>query len=120
MNFRAFNNYMSVVMNAIDAQYNYHEKTAEISFTNNGKWALHSLERIFKDKDQNIRRWLHGKPCVFKSDRTGERMQIKIGSDREALYYFLIFCKKIADKQEISEDFRDFVALLITRSCVED
>ena len=120
MNFRIFNNYMNAVVNAIDAQHNHLDGQAEITFTNNGKWALRSLERIFKDKEKNIRRWLNGKPCVFTSDRTGQRIEIIIGPDREALYYFLIFCKKITEKEVISEDLRNYVAFLISRSTVRD
>ena len=120
MNFRIFNNYMNAVVNAIDAQHNHLDGQAEITFTNNGKWALHKLEKIFKDKEQNIRRWLNGKSCVFTSDRTGQRIEIIIGPDREALYYFLIFCKKITEKEVISEDLRNYVTLLITRSTVWD
>ena len=120
MNFRAFNNYMNAVMNAIDAQHNHLDEQAETTFTNNGKWALHKLEKIFKDKEQNIRRWLNGKSCVFTSDRTGQRIEIIIGPDREALYYFLIFCKKITEKEVISEDLRNYVAFLISRSTVRD
>ena len=52
MNFRIFNNYMNAVINAIDAQHNHLDEQAETTFTNNGKWALHKLEKIFKDKDQ--------------------------------------------------------------------
>ncbi len=120
MNFRIFNNYMNTVVNAIDAQHNHLDGQAEITFTNNGKWALHKLEKIFKDKEQNIRRWLNGKSCVFTSDRTGQRIEIIIGPDREALYYFLIFCKKITEKEVISEDLRNYVAFLISRSTVRD
>ena len=120
MNYRAFNNYINEVMNAIDSQHNRLDGKAGTNFFNNGKWALRSLERIFKDKEKNIRRWLNGKPCVFTSDRTGQRIEIIIGPDREALYYFLIFCKKIAEKEVISEDLRNYVTLLITRSTVRD
>lgn len=120
MNFRAFNNYMNAVMNAIDAQHNHLDKQAEITFTNNGKWALHKLEKIFKDKEQNIRRWLNSKPCIFTSDKTGKKVEISIGNDREALYYFLVFCYRINNKQEISEELRDYLAIVITRSCVAD
>ena len=120
MNFRAFNNYMNVVVNAIDAQHNHLDEQAEITFTNNGKWALHKLEKSFKDKDQNIRRWLNGKPCVFTSDITGERMKIRIGNDSEALFYFLMFCCRINNKQTIGEEFRNYLAIAITRSCAAD
>ena len=55
MNFRFFNNYMNAVVNAIDAQHNHLDGQAEITFTNNGKWALHKLEKFFKDKDQDYK-----------------------------------------------------------------
>ena len=55
MNYRAFNNYINEVMNAIDSQHNRLDCKAGITFFNNGKWALRSLERLFKDKERNIR-----------------------------------------------------------------
>lgn len=106
MNIQKFDNFMNVIENAIDAGSNQHD----------GKWALHHLESVFEDKEHNIRRWLNEKPCVYVSDRTEERIEIDIGNEREALYYFLIFCKKIANNQEISEDFRDYLAFIISRS----
>jgi hypothetical protein len=111
---------MNAVINAIDAQHNHLDEPAEITFTNNGKWALHKLEKIFKDKDQNIRRFLNGKPCVFQSDKTGNLVDIEIGRDREALYLFLVFCKRIEERKEITEDFRDHLAIVIARSCTAD
>ena len=117
MNYRAFNNYLNTVLNAIDAQDNHHETNAEKVFEINGRWALTRLEHLVHDHDQNIRRWLNGRPCVFTSDRTGSKVEILIGRDREALYYFLVFCKRIAEQKEISEDFRDYLGVVITRSC---
>ena len=116
MNFRVFNNYMNAVMNAIDAQHNHLDEQAEITFTNNGKWVLHKLEKIFKDKDQNIRRWLNGKPCVYTSDKTGKKIEVCIGDDREAIFYFLVFCYRINSKQQVSEDLRDYLLYLVLKS----
>ncbi len=87
MNYRAFCNYMSTIQNAIDAEHNHHPGNSEITFRNNGKWALRLLEKIYADKDRNLRRWLNGKPCRFTSDITGRMVEITIGNDLEALYY---------------------------------
>lgn len=120
MNYKAFNNYLNTVLNAIYAQDEHLEKKDEQTFTEHGRWALNRLETIFCDKKQNLRRWLNGKPCVFTSDRTGEKIEINIGRDREALYYFLVFCYRMNTKREIDADFRDYLALAITRSCTAD
>lgn len=116
MNYRAFCNYMSTIQNAIDAEHNHHPGNSEITFQNNGKWALRLLEKVYVDKDQNIRRWLNGKPCRFTSDITGRMVEVTIGNDWETLYYFLTFCKKLCTKQEISDEFREYLAYLTARS----
>lgn len=116
MNYRAFCNYMITIQNAIDAEHNHHPKKSEITFQNNGKWALRFLEKVYVDKDQNLRRWLNGKPCRFTSDITGMMVEITIGNDWETLYYFLTFCKKLGTKQEISDEFREYLAYLTARS----
>ena len=120
MNYRAFNNYINEVMNAIDSQHNRLDGKAGTNFFNNGKWALRSLERIFKDKEKNIRRWLNGKPCIIQSDRAGNKAELSIGQDMEALYYVLVLCKRIANGKEISAEFREFFSSIIRRSCTAD
>lgn len=120
MNYKAFNNYLNTVLNAIYAQDEHLDEKDEQTFTEHGRWALNRLETIFCDKKQNLRRWLNGKPCVFTIDRTGEKIEINVGRDREALYYFLVFCYRMNTKQEIDADFRDYLALVITRSCTAD
>lgn len=120
MNYKAFNNYLNTVLNAIYAQDEHLEKKDEQTFTEYGKWALNRLETIFCDKKQNLRRWLNGKSCAFISDRTGEKIEIDVWRDREALYYFLVFCYRMNTKQEIDADFREYLALVITRSCTAD
>ena len=117
MNIRSFNNYMNAIENSIDAQHNHLEDAEQCAFEKIGNWALEKLEKIFNDTDQNIRRWLNAKPCIFKSWRTGERIEVKIGNDREALFYFLIFANRVKMGIDIGDDFRNNLALLITRSC---
>lgn len=119
MSCRAFHNYMNTIVNTIDTADNDHNEATKTTFNKQGRLALHRLEKLLTDRDHNIRRWMNGKPGVFVSDRTGRKIEIELGTDREALYYFLIFCKKINEHQEVSEDLRDYVSLLITRSCTD-
>ena len=120
MNIKVFNNYINTIMNAINSEKNgLDEETSKI-FNQHGRWALHRLEKLMIDKDQNIRRWLTGKLCVFTSDKTDKRIEVNIGGDREALYYFLIFCKKLNTNQEIDESFRDYLSVVISRSCLAE
>ena len=120
MNYRVFCNYMNTIMNAIDAQDNHHETNAEKVFEIHGRWALARLEQLFHDHDQNIRRWLNGKPCVIQNDQAGNKVELSIGQDMEALYYVLVLCKRIANGKEISAEFREFFSLIIRRSCTAD
>jgi len=98
MKYKVFNNYLNEIINGSDV--------------------VALLETHFKDKHHNLRRWLNGKPCVFTSDRTGKLIDINVGRDREALYLFLMFCKKIEEHKEITDDFRDYLAIVIARSCI--
>ena len=50
MNYKAFNNYLNTVLNAIYAQDEHLEKKDEQTFTEHGRWALNRLETIFCDK----------------------------------------------------------------------
>jgi len=43
-------------------------------------------------------------------------VEITIGNDLEALYYFMEFCKRLNSKQEISDEFREYLAYLTARS----
>lgn len=117
MTIREFTNYMTAIINGIDSGDNHHRENDDKVFNQHGRWALNRLERICCDRRQNIRRWLNGKNCVFISDKTGKQVDIDIGRDIEALYYFLAFCQRINKGIEIDEDFRDYLATVITRSC---
>ena len=116
---RAFNNYMNAVQNGIDAQFNYLDKKTGKRFLKDGGWALKRLEEIFSDRNSNIRRWLNSKPCRYLSPITGETIEVRIGNDRDAIYYFLIFVKKTQAGETIDEDFMTYLAYIITRSNVK-
>lgn len=70
----------------------------------------------FADNNDNIKKWLENKPCVFIHPNTLRRIECKIGNDYEALYYFLMFCKKINHHKRVSEDYVEYLAFLISRS----
>ena len=116
MRLSAFNNYMNTILNALDANCNEHPEAVLETFNNQGKWALHTLERAFADKDQNIRHWLNGESCIVTLPGSRVKLESVIGDDREALFYFLLFCKKVNANEEIDEDFAEEVERLIRRS----
>ena len=82
---KQFNNYMTAIFNGIDAGDNHHSENDNLVFNQHGRWALKKLETL-DDKDCNLRRWLNGKPCRFTSDKTGEKIEINIGKDYEAMF----------------------------------
>jgi hypothetical protein len=43
-------------------------------------------------------------------------MEIEIGEDFDAIFYFLEFCCKQNNRERIDDDFCDYLALLITKS----
>lgn len=72
--------------------------------------------REFDDRNRNLKRWLLGSPCVYKHPVTGNIIDVEIGKDIEALYYFLLLCYKINNEEPVSNDFSDYLALVISRS----
>ena len=119
MNYKKFCNYLTAIINAENARENQHDEEARATFEQNRIWALNRLKDIFNDEDGNLERWLNGECCVFRPSKEAELKSINIGNDIEALYNFLCFCYKLNTNQRISEDFRDYLALLIARSCSE-
>lgn len=120
MNYKLFCNYLDAIRNGVNAIDNGATSRDKSGFERHARWSLESLERVFDDRNKNIRRFLEKKPGIFKSDRTGEMIEIPLGKDTEALYGFLLFCKRINNGCEIDEDFRDYLALLITKSNSEE
>lgn len=117
INEKQFNNYLNVVINAIDAEERHHDEATEKIFTDHGRWALHSLENKCSDKErQNVRRWLNGKPCVYVEPDTCKEVAILIGYDCEALYRFLVYCDKLDHGELVDEVFIDFLTDLIRMS----
>lgn len=74
------------------------------------------LVREFYDRDRNLKRWLLGKTCIYYHTGTKQWITVEIGKDVEAIYYFLLFCKKMNNYEHISDEFSDYLALVISRS----
>ena len=68
------------------------------------------------DKEKNFKRWFAGKECTFVHPYTGNRIEIRIGRDIEAIYYFLRYCRMINTGRFDDQDFADYLAYLIARS----
>ena len=119
MNYKKFCNYLTVIINSENAKKNGHDEEATATFEQNKIWAINRLKEIFHDDDNNLERWLKGEKCVFRPHKEKQTISINIGKDVEALYNFLCFCLKLNTRQIISEEFRDYLALSITRSCSE-
>lgn len=116
---REFERLMTAVYNG----YNAADKRVNVStreeFLRHGKWALGVLKGYFHDTDRNIERWLQGEKCVFLGIVTKAPAEIQVGSDLEAFFYFMRFYKMQKEGRKPDEDFVDYMALLITRSCYE-
>ena len=115
MNYRKFCNYLTAIVNAENARQNNHDNEASAAFEQNRIWALNRLKEIFHDEDNNLERWLNGECCIFRMNHSEQPMSVNIGKDIEALYNFLCFCYKLNTNQRISDEFRDYLALSITR-----
>ena len=86
------------------------------------KWARDALafekevEESMADKDHNFRRWLRLESCSFTHPVTGNDITVEIGDDHEAIYTFLLYCKRINRGVPLDEDFAAYLAYLISRS----
>lgn len=70
----------------------------------------------FDDRNRNLKRWLLGKPCTYKHPFTENTVDVEVGKDIEALYYFLLYCYKLNNNEHISDEFGDYLALVLCRS----
>lgn len=112
MNLTVFSRYISAMTEEQFDEPNSDLKISDVPF----RKLYRTVVRHFDDQDKNLKRWMLGKPCRFISPVTGTEIEVEIGKDVEALYYFLLFCYKINNNEEISEDFTDYLALVIARS----
>ena len=74
---------------------------------------ISKCEEIFKDTNGNLKRWLAGKPCIFFNPSIKGPIEIEIGSELEALYYFFEFCRRLEVGESIDDDFSEYLFQLI-------
>ena len=74
---------------------------------------ISKCEELFKDTNGNLKRWLAGKPCIFFNPSIKGPIEIEIGSELEALYYFLEFCRRLEVGEPIDDDFSEYLFQLI-------
>ena len=77
---------------------------------------MDAVAEAFFDRDRNFRRWLALEKCIFRNPMTDNYVAVTIGDDPEAVYYFLLFCKKINCREDIDEAFTEYLQYLINKS----
>ena len=114
MKFNEFCNYMKRLQEYKRIQQNieYYPKAFDLKY----RELLEYAKKEFVDQNNNIERWLDGRPCVFDYPRSRKQVEYMIGNDYEALYYFLVFCKRVNNHKRVSEDYVEHLTFLILRS----
>lgn len=77
---------------------------------------MNAVADSFCDYNRNFRRWLALDKCIFRNPMTNEYVAVSIGDDPEAVYCFLLFCKKLNCREDIDETFTGYLQYLINRS----
>ena len=73
------------------------------------------LREVLCDEQDNLNRWLERRPCIVRSPwEEGREQEVMIRNDTEALYYFLLYCRKVNLRERISEEFADYVAYILS------
>lgn len=73
------------------------------------------LREVLCDEQDNLNRWLERRPCIIRSPwEEGREQEVMIRNDTEALYYFLLYCRKVNLRERISEEFADYVAYILS------
>ena len=54
---------------------------------------------------------------VYKLD-TRKEVEIRVRDDYEAIYYFLRYCMKLKKREEIGEDFFNYLVYILCEPCL--
>lgn len=77
---------------------------------------VHWFTQYSDDRDNNFVKWLDSKPCSFVHPKTGNKIDILIGNDIEAIVRFLDFCWKLRSNIEVDDDEMAYLAYILARS----
>lgn len=113
---KEFNKHIIAIYRAEKAMNEDTDHGAQKAQIRQGRLAYKHCVKTFNDKHKNLRRWLDKKPCIFRSPITGKLVDIKIGNETEAIYYFLEFCRRLNCGEYIDDEFSTYLAYVITRS----
>ncbi len=86
------------------------------------KWAVDAehfimeVEGAFNDRERNFRRWLALEKCVFRNPLTDAWVAVSVGDRAEAIYHFLLFCKRLNYRDTTAKALTEYLQYLIDRS----
>ena len=76
------------------------------------------IREAFCDAEDNLTRWIKGKPCTFVSPETRRRVDLVVGHNAETLYHFLVFCREFNMTGKVSDDHKTYLAYLLSKDAV--
>ena len=78
------------------------------------------IETDFHDNRHNFINWLRRESWSFRHPETGNVIDIYIGDDAEAIYYFLRFCYLLDIGKQVDDGFTEYLTYLIARSNTQE
>lgn len=81
---------------------------------------IKQVEKELHDDRHNFLSWLLRKPCSYKHPVTKNVIDVYIGDDAEAVFYFLRFCYLLNTEKTVDDDFVVYLTYLITRSNTQE
>ena len=72
----------------------------------------------FLDEKDNLTNWFKGDKCSFIHPDTRKEVEIRVRDDYEAIYYFLRYCMKLKKREEIGEDFFNYLVYILCEPCL--
>ncbi len=112
-----FDRYMIAIINGCNIVEENIRNEAKQKIIEHGHWAYQQVKQMFNDECNNLGRWLSGEPCLVKKpSEENKYVEINVGEDTDAFYYFLEYCRRLNAKEEMSDALVGHVLLLVLRS----